>query len=151
MTEDISNWTLTGLVQRQAEAFGEREFMSFEHGTTLTFASLHNDSDQLACNLAGLGVAPGDRVMVMLKNRIEFLLAMVAIMKLGAIFVPVNTELKGSFLQHQMRNAEPRVVFLDTDLVDAFDTVDGGNDSLAAVVYVAGDVPDQRPVVFTGS
>ena len=151
MTEDISNWTLTGLVQRQAEAFGEREFMSFDHGTTLTFASLHNDSDQLACNLAGLGVAPGDRVMVMLKNRIEFLLAMVAIMKLGAIFVPVNTELKGSFLQHQMRNAEPRVVFLDTDLGDAFDTVDGGNDSLAAVVYVAGDVPDQRPVVFTGS
>jgi hypothetical protein len=48
MTEDISNWTLTGLVQRQAEAFGEREFMSFEHGTVLTFGSLHRDSDQLA-------------------------------------------------------------------------------------------------------
>ena len=150
MTEDISNWTLTGLVQRQAEALGEREFMSFEHGTTLTFASLHRDSDRLARNLASFGVVPGDRVMVMLKNRIEFMLAMLAIMKLGAIFVPINTELKGSFLQHQMRNAEPRVVFLDTDLSDAFDAVEGGNENLTAVVYVAGDVPDQRPVVFTG-
>ncbi len=150
MTEDISNWTLTGLVQRQAEALGEREFMSFEHGTTLTFASLHRDSSRLARNLASFGVVPGDRVMVMLKNRIEFMLAMLAIMKLGAIFVPINTELKGSFLQHQMRNAEPRVIFLDTDLSDAFDAVEGGNENLTAVVYVAGDVPDQRPVVFTG-
>jgi crotonobetaine/carnitine-CoA ligase len=151
MTEDISNWTLTGLVQRQAEALGEREFMSFEHGTTLTFTSLHNDSDRLARNLASLGVAPGDRVMVMLKNRIEFMLAMLAIMKLGAIFVPVNTELKGAFLQHQMRNAEPRVVFLDTDLADAFDQVEGGNESLTAVVYVAGEVPEERPQVLTAA
>ncbi len=151
MTEDISSWTLTGLVQRQAKAHGEREFMSFEHGTTLTFASLHRDSDQLARNLASLGVEPGDRVMVMLKNRIEFMFAMLAIMKLGAIFVPVNTELKGAFLQHQMSNAEPRVVFLDTDLGDAFDTVEAGNDLLTAVVYVAGDVPGQRPAIFTGA
>ena len=151
MTEDISSWTLTGLVQRQAKAHGEREFMSFEHGTTLTFASLHRDSDQLARNLASLGVEPGDRVMVMLKNRIEFMFAMLAIMKLGAIFVPVNTELKGAFLQHQMSNAEPRVVFLDNDLSDAFDTVEAGNDLLTAVVYVAGDVPGQRPAIFTGA
>jgi len=151
MTTDISNWTLTGLVQRQAEAHGEREFMSFAHGTTLTFASLHRDSDRLACNLAGLGVGPGDRVMVMLKNRIEFMQVMLAIMKLGAIFVPINTELKGAFLQHQMRNAEPRVLFLDAVLAGAFDAVQGGNESLAAIVYVAGAVPDQRPAVLASA
>ena len=78
MTTDISNWTLVDLVQRQATAHGEREFMSFEHGTTLTFASLQRDSGQLARKLASLGVGPGDRVMVMLKNRIEFMLTMVA-------------------------------------------------------------------------
>ena len=150
-TRDISNWTLTDLVRRQAEAYGEREFMSFEHGATLTFASLHHDSDQLARSLATLGVVSGDRVMVMLKNRIEFMLTMLAIMKLGAIFVPINTELKGAFLQHQMCNAEPRVVFLDIDLRDAFDAVDDGSESLAAVIYVAGDVPDERPGVFTGT
>ncbi|MDP6829939.1 MAG: AMP-binding protein [Alphaproteobacteria bacterium] len=148
MTQDISNWTLTGLLQRQAEAQGEREFMSFEHGTSLSFASLHADSNRLARNLASLGVTPGDRVMVMPKNRIEFMLAMFAIMKLGAIFVPVNTELKGAFLSHQMRNAEPCMVFLDHDLRDAFDAVQGGNDNLASVIYVAGHVPKERPAVF---
>ena len=148
MTQDISSWTLTGLLQRQAAAHGEREFMAFEHGTSLSFASLHRDSDQLARNLAGLGVGPGDRVMVMLKNRIEFMLAMFAAMKLGAIFVPINTELKGAFLTHQMSNAEPRVLFLDHDLRDAFDAVKAGNDSLATIIYVAGDVPAQRPAIL---
>ena len=151
MMEDISDWTLVSLVARQAEAHGEREFMTFEHGTTLTFASLHRDSAVVARKLAGLGVGPGDRVMVMLKNRIEFMLTMLAIMRLGAIFVPINTELKGAFLQHQMRNAEPRVIFLDAVLGDAFDAVKGGNDNLGAVIYVAGDVPDERPVVLAGA
>jgi crotonobetaine/carnitine-CoA ligase len=148
MAEDYSTWTLVALVQRQAKAHGEREFMSFEHGTTLTFAGLHRDSDDLARRLAGLGVVPGDRVMVMVKNRIEFIVAMWAIMKLGAIFVPINTELKGAFLQHQMRNAEPSVIFLDAALSDAFDAVQGGNENLLATIYVAGDVPDERPAIL---
>ena len=70
--------------------------MSFEHGTRLTFASLDRDSDTLAGNLTALGVAPGDRVMAVLKNRLEFMLTMIATLKTGAIFVPVNTELKDS-------------------------------------------------------
>lgn len=148
MAKDYSNWTLVDLVRRQAKAHGEREFMSFEHGTTLTFASLDRDSDDLARKLASLGVTPGDRVLVMLKNRIEFMLVMMAIVKIGAIFVPINTELKGAFLQHQMRNAEPSVVFLDVALHDAFDAVQGGNESLVTTIYVAGDVPAQRPAVL---
>ena len=148
MTEDRSNWSWVDLVRRQAEAHGEREFMSFEHGTSLTFAALHRDSDRLARNLASLGVEPGDRVMVMLKNRIEFMLVMLAIMKLGAIFVPINTDLKGAFLTHQMSNAEPKLLFLDGDLADAFDAVQSGNDNLVMTVYVAGEVPGERPAIL---
>jgi len=148
VTEDRSNWSWVDLVRRQAEAHGKREFMAFEHGTSLTFAALHRDSDRLARNLANLGVEPGDRVMVMLKNRIEFMLVMLAIMKLGAIFVPINTDLKGAFLTHQMSNAEPKVLFLDSDLADAFDAVQSGNDNLVMTVYVAGEVPGERPAIL---
>ncbi|MFP6774049.1 MAG: AMP-binding protein, partial [Alphaproteobacteria bacterium] len=137
--------------RRQAAALGEKEYMSFEHGTSLTYGSLDRDSDDVARKLAALGVSPGDRVMVMLKNRIEFMLAMMGIMKMGALFVPINTELKGAFLQHQMRNAEPRAIFLDYDLRDAFDVVTGGSDELTATIYVAGDVPDDRPAVLAGA
>jgi crotonobetaine/carnitine-CoA ligase len=148
MTIDTTDWTLVDLVRRQAKAHGEREFMSFEHGTRLTFASLDRDSDTLARNLARLSVVPGDRVMAMLKNRIEFMLAMIAVQKLGAIFVPINTELKGAFLRHQLRNSEPRVLFLDCDLRDAFDSVSGGNENLTTTIYVAGEVPADGPTVL---
>ena len=151
MTVDTSQWSLVGLVRRQAAALGEKEYMSFEHGTSLTYGSLDRDSDDVARKLAALGVGPGDRVMVMLKNRIEFILAMMGIMKMGALFVPINTELKGAFLQHQMRNAEPRAIFLDYDLRDAFDVVTGGSDELTATIYVAGDVPGDRPAVLAGA
>ena len=120
MTLDKSTWTLVDLARRQADSYGEREFIRFEQGTRLTFAGLDTDSNSLARNLAGLGVVPGDRVLVLLKNRAEFILVMLATMKLGAIFVPVNTELKGAFLQHQLINAEPRVVFVDASLSSAF-------------------------------
>ncbi len=149
MKYDKSTWTFVDLARRQAEVFGEREFIKFEHGTSLTFAGLDRDSDRMARILASLGVKPRDRVLGLIKNRIEFMLVMLAAMKLGAIFVPVNTELKGAFLQHQMRNAKPRAVFLEAGLNDAFKGVEGGNENLAATIYVAGDVVDVLPPVLT--
>jgi crotonobetaine/carnitine-CoA ligase len=148
MSVDQSNWTLTDLVGRQAVVHAEREFMSFEDGTSLTFAGFDRDSDSLSRNLASLGVKPGDRVLALFKNRIEFMLAT---MKLGAIFVPINTELKGAFLQHQMRNAEPRAVFVDSSLFAAFEGVEGGNGELVGTIVVARESPQPIPTVLAGA
>ena len=62
----------------------------------------------MASALANLGVEPGDRVAAMIFNCKEFLLAMLATHKRGAIFVPINTELKGAFLEHRFRISTPR-------------------------------------------
>jgi crotonobetaine/carnitine-CoA ligase len=148
MNLDKANWTLVNLVRRQAIRHGEREFISFEQGERLTFASFDRDSDSVALRLAALGVGPGDRVLALVKNRAELLLTMFATFKLGAIFVPINTELKGTFLQHQLRNSEPKVVLVDTVLADAFQGVDGGDGKIGAVVFIAGGIPDQVPAVF---
>ncbi|MDP6707680.1 MAG: AMP-binding protein [Alphaproteobacteria bacterium] len=145
MPEDKTNWTLVDLVRRQARRYGDREFISFEHGTSLTYAGFDEESTRLARILAGLGVGPGDRVLALLKNRIEFLWLMLATVKLGAIFVPLNTELKGAFLQHQVQNSEPRVVFVDAVLANAFAQVEAAAAAPEAVVSVAGAVPDVLP------
>ena len=147
--QDKSSWTLVDLVRRQARAYGDREFMSFEDGARLTFASFDADSDNLGRALAGLGVDKGDRVLALVRNRVEFMLAMLATQKIGAIFVPINTELKGAFLEHQLRNAEPRVALVDADLIDAFDGVDPGGVRLDACVVVAGAVPETLPTALS--
>ncbi len=151
MSGGLSHWTLIDLVRRQAAAHGEREFIAFEHGSSLSFAGLERESQRLARNLAALGVKPDDRVLALLRNRLEFLLAMFATMRLGAVFVPVNTELKGAFLQHQLRNAAPRLIFVDAGLADAFDHVEGGDENLVATVVVAGPVPAEPATVLAAA
>lgn len=58
-----------------------------------SFAELAHRSDQLAHHLAGLGVAAGDRVLLMLGNQVELWEAMLAVMKLGAVIMPTTTAL----------------------------------------------------------
>ena len=57
--------------------------------------------------------------------------------------MPINTELKGAFLQHQLRNSEPHVLFLEYDLRDAFDNVAGGKelDNVVLLDYCAERIP----------
>ena len=134
-------WTVPAIVRMQAEKYGARQFCTFYDGASLTFRDLESESSALASALAGLGVKEGDRVLAMVQNSRAFLLIMVAVHKRKAIFVPINTELKGTFLQHQLRNTEPRVVFVDAELRPAFDTVDLSGIPIEAVVIAGGETP----------
>ena len=99
-TAPAPDWTLVHLVRSQAANYGERIYATFEHGPPLTFAGLDRESDRFAAALAAHGVAPGERVMALVGNGPEFLISLVGTMKAGAVIVPVNTELRGAFLEH---------------------------------------------------
>lgn len=133
-----SQWTLPAIVRMQAEKYGARSFCTFHDGASLTFESLEAESNALASALADIGVQPGDRVMALLHNSKEFILTMVAAHKRKAIFVPINTELKGMFLQHQLKNTGPRVVFVDAELRSAFNAVEFSETSVESTVVVGG-------------
>lgn len=134
-------WTFPALVKEQAKRLGSLPFCSFEDGTTFTFAQFDEESDRLASGLATLGVGRGDRVVAMLSNSSAFVITMIATHKRGAIFVPLNTELKGAFLRHQLVNTEPRVVFVDAQLRPSFDAIDYSGPQITATVVVGGDAP----------
>ncbi len=140
-TPPKSMWTMPDIVQMQAERFGSSPFCTFADGQSFTFRQLDDETSALASGLAELGVGPGDRVSAMCHNGKAFLLIMIAVHKRGAIFVPVNTELKGGFLKHQVTNTEPRVIFVDAELRPMFDSVDAGSLSVETTVVVGGDAP----------
>lgn len=56
----------------------------------LSFAELADRSDRVARWLRGLGVGKGDRVLLMLGNRVELWESMLAIAKLGAVIMPTT-------------------------------------------------------------
>ncbi|MBI2962162.1 MAG: AMP-binding protein [Deltaproteobacteria bacterium] len=127
-------WTLVELVRRQAERLGEREFMRFEDGTVVSFAALERESSRLAHALADLGLRPGDRLLALLLNGPAFLPLLIAANRVGAVFVAVNTELKGAFLEHQLRNSAPRIIAVDRELAKAFSGIDLSGVEAAIVV-----------------
>ena len=62
--------------------------------TPVTGAAVDADSDALAAALAARGIGRGDRVALFLQNVPQFVIALLATWKLGAIAVPVNPMLK---------------------------------------------------------
>ena len=66
---------------------------------TRTVAEVDADSDALAAGLAAHGVEPGDRVAIYLQNVPQWVVALVAVWKAGAIAVPVNPMLRERELQ----------------------------------------------------
>jgi crotonobetaine/carnitine-CoA ligase len=145
-----SEWTLVHLLRRQAAALGDRPFIRFEDGQAYTFRSLDAWTDVLAGSLAALGVGPGDRVLGLIGNRAEAIGLMFAAVKLGAIWVPLNTGLRGAFLQHQLHNAEPRVVAVEDRL--AANLSDVGPAPIApAALIVVGDSAMPTPPALRGA
>ena len=56
----------------------------------VTYGALKNISDQCAAFFQGIGIEKGDRVMLILKRRVEWWYAMVALHKIGAVAIPAT-------------------------------------------------------------
>ncbi|ERJ33447.1 Long-chain-fatty-acid--CoA ligase [Burkholderia sp. AU4i] len=69
-------------------------------GGTMTYEQLARAVRRAAAALASRGVRPGERVAIYAPKRIETVVAMLAANALGAIFVPVNPQLKEAQIEH---------------------------------------------------
>jgi len=85
--------TVGSLPERAAERWGSREALYFK-GRRWSFAELSAGVDRLARGLIALGVRPGEKVALWMVNRPEFIEAMFAVIKIGAVLVPINTRLR---------------------------------------------------------
>ncbi len=86
--------------------------------STLTMAEVDRLSAALAVGLAEeLGVARGDRVLVQLQNIPAFVLAMLAIWRLGAVMVPANPMYKQREVEGLLRDSGAKV-FVQMESLD---------------------------------
>jgi acyl-CoA synthetase (AMP-forming)/AMP-acid ligase II len=81
-------------------------------GADMTLAQWHRQSNRLGRGLGRLGVAKGDRVVLMLGNDepLEWLVSYMGIHKAGAIAVPLTTRVGSGELTRVLAHAEPSVV-----------------------------------------
>ncbi len=109
-------------VTHWASQHPHRAAIVFE-GRTVSYAEL----DELAARLSGwldsVGVRPGDRVGVYLPNCPQFVVAMLAVLRLGAVHVPVNPMFQAAELAHELADSDTEVVVTLDALLPTLDAV----------------------------
>jgi crotonobetaine/carnitine-CoA ligase len=134
---DRSRWCLPELLAEQARAHADRPFLSFALGEAdLSYGEVAAGADAVAAGLARLGVGRGDRVLLMLRNRAEFVLSWLGAARLGAVQVPVNVDYRGPFLEHLANTAAASVLVVEDALLDAVAASAGKLEHLRTAVVV---------------
>ncbi len=100
-----------------------KTFIRFS-GQEYSYAEVDRASLQLAGSLAAAGVAKHDRVAIAMNNRPAFLMAFLAILRLGATAVPLNTLYKPDEYSYALRHAECKAIVLERALVEAATKLD---------------------------
>jgi fatty-acyl-CoA synthase len=113
----IEATTMGHLLDRQAARTPHAEALVMP-GERLTYRELAERSDAAACKLLELGVDAGDKVGILLENRVEFVLALFAIAKLGAISVPVNARFKSHELGQVIEHADVTLLITSDRFAD---------------------------------
>lgn len=101
--------SIPALLRRQAERFPNKVFLFFKE-QEVTYRQLDERTERIAENLARFKIRPGERVALFLPNIPEFLFAFFGALKLGAVAVPINTQLKGEEAAYILQNSESRVL-----------------------------------------
>ena len=86
---------------------------SGEPAQTLSYGELDARANQLARRLAGLGIADGDVVAVCLEKSPELIIALVAILKTGAAYLPIDPEYPEDRIAYMVHNAGARFAIVD--------------------------------------
>jgi crotonobetaine/carnitine-CoA ligase len=128
---------ITDRLRRWARTTGDRTFLYYgEDDVSFTYAEFDHLTDAFAGNLAGWGVAKGDRVSVFSLNPMITALVMVGCWKAGAVYAPVNFSYTGRLLSYQLDDTRPVLVVTDPALLTALNAVvDVLEDPPAVAVY----------------
>jgi acyl-CoA ligase (AMP-forming) (exosortase A-associated) len=117
------------------------------HGAVrLDYAALAAAVDGAAGALIGAGVQPRERVAVFLEKRIENVAAMFGAALAGAVFVPVNPQLKPEQVAHILADCNVRVLVTSPERLAQLQGVLAGCPDLRTV-FVTG-VPQDNPAAF---
>jgi fatty-acyl-CoA synthase len=116
------------------------ETMLTDESGRLTFAEVHSRSNRLARALARRGLGAGDGIALMARNHHGFIEAVLAIAKLGANALMMNTMFSGPQLAGVVREERPRALIYDAEFAELLSHIDTELERFVA--WEEGDAPD---------
>ena len=117
-------------------------------GNTLTWGELRGRVAALADALSRRGVGFGDRVMILMLNRTEFVESVLAINMLGAIAVPLNFRLTAAEIAFLVEDCEARLIITESVLAPVATGVRDVESLLGTIVVAGGSTYDDTAGVL---
>ena len=114
------------------------------HEKRLSFGDLSRLSSQAACFYQSLGIQKGDFVMLVLKQRVEAWVCMLALHRLGAVVIPATYQLMPHDIEYRCNKAGIRMITCvdEPELLYNIQQVRSQCPTLAHVAVVGGEIPD---------
>nr|WP_238356597.1 non-ribosomal peptide synthetase [Kribbella italica] len=117
---DVPALTVAELFAKQAAATPDRTAI-VAADRSLTFQELSDRADRLASVLAARGAVAGKPVAVSLPRSADTVVALLAVLKTGAVYLPMDIEYPAERVAYMLADARPTVV-ISTSMIDALDT-----------------------------
>jgi crotonobetaine/carnitine-CoA ligase len=109
---DVNNRRLGTLLRLHAARHPDRPFLLTEKDT-LRYAEANARCNGLAAGLAAIGIRRGDRVAILMDSAIDYVLLALALNKIGALWVPLNTDYRGEWLAQAISDSQPAALVVD--------------------------------------
>ena len=135
---------LYSILDDSARDFPGREALNFQ-GRRIKYGQLRELADRLSCALAGLGLAKGERVIVSLPACPQFVISDFAVLKNGAVLVPVSPELPVSELSRQIAESGATGIICLKRQHDAVRSLIDGSSLRWMIVTSLNDYSDTPP------
>src|SRR5215467_13193936 len=144
---DLVNLTLGDLLDQRAAEIPEKEALVYNYpelglNLRLTYRDYQAEVDRLARGLLALEIDPGEHVAVWAPNLPEWILLEMALAKIGAVLVTVNTAYRAAELEYVLRQGDVTHLFMTRE--------HRGNSYVDSVYSIAPELKDVADPVREG-
>jgi acyl-CoA synthetase (AMP-forming)/AMP-acid ligase II len=129
-------------VTERCKALGEAIALdAFDRDERATYAEVERMTNRIGNALKALGIRRGDRVGMMLSNRLFYPLAWLALAKIGAVHVPVNTRYTPREIAYVTGDSGATALIIEQGFLATFEAIETRPEGL----------PDDRVLVVDGA
>lgn len=109
---------VSAFVAEAAEEVPERQALVESDGRSLTWAELEDEVARIATGLGAQGIRAGQRVMIVVGNRLEFVTAYLGVLRAQVVAVPVNPRSVSGEVARMIADSGTRLVVVDESALD---------------------------------
>lgn len=129
----IAESTVHGFLENSASCYPDKIALIHD-GAEYTYSGIDRLVTSLANTLCKCGLVPGDRVVIILNNSIEYIVSYYAAMKCGGVAVPLSNDIKSSGLKSILAELKAAAIITSSYFNEVIEGADLPGSGLKALI-----------------